>query len=374
MRSLQNKWRCWCCLILVILSLPAYTQIDITGRVVDEKDDAPLPNASVYFNNTTIGTYTDQQGNFSFDAARLLNTDLVISCAGYDLLAYKPVEKQVEKKRIVFKLRASTELQNKMNLTEELRKKCLEIFYKSFLGVTKEANKCVVNNPGNIYFGRGVTNTGFVAYADTPLVVTNNALGYKISYNLVEFVYDDATMKSDLVGYTRYQEMGDGKKWARNRQNSYYGSTLHFYRSLIKNQLYEQGFGTFVLQPVTDSIQTSMLSDEQAAAAAEIVKTVPITAQEILYIDSSNNLSIRGVGRLLVQYSQDPASKEYLRRNVYVAGDLDKGVESQILFKTSPIGINISGVLSDASGIEYSGYWIYEKAANSLPYDYQPAR
>jgi hypothetical protein len=43
MKSLQTKWR-WCsCLLLLLFSLPAYTQININGRVIDEKDDSPLP-------------------------------------------------------------------------------------------------------------------------------------------------------------------------------------------------------------------------------------------------------------------------------------------------------------------------------------------
>jgi CarboxypepD_reg-like domain len=374
MNPIQQKSLFCCSLTLLLFTLTAYTQINITGRIVDEKDDSPLEGASVYFNNTTIGTYTNQEGFFYFEAISLLNTELVISCPGYELLLYKPTAGQVEKKRIIFKLRekvASPE--NKLIVTEADRKRLLDIFHKNFLGITKEAAKCTISNEQNIYFTRGNSSSSFMVYADTPLVVINNMLGYKISFNLVEFSYDEATGQDYLDGYTRYEELGNDKKWIKNRQRCYYGSSVHFYRSLISNQLYEQGFGTFLLQPVTtDSIQKSLLNSEQVKAAASILTAVPITAQQILYIDTTNNFQIRVKGKLLVQYSRDPSSKEFLKRNIYIAGDLEKGVESIILFKDSPIGINNSGVLSDATNVEYSGYWIYEKAANLLPYNYRP--
>ena len=44
-------------------------------------------------------------------------------------------------------------------------------------------------------------------------------LGYKISFDLVEFWYDDATGKSDFVGYCSYEETGDNKKYEKNRHN-----------------------------------------------------------------------------------------------------------------------------------------------------------
>ncbi|MEP7141614.1 MAG: carboxypeptidase-like regulatory domain-containing protein [Ferruginibacter sp.] len=373
MESLQKKWYYCCCLALLFFSLTAHTQISISGRVVDQNGDIALAGASVYFNNTTIGAYTNPHGDFHFEINDLLNTEMVISFAGYEVLMYKLNVEQVKGKRIVFKLQPKAEQQiNKMVLTDVVRKRFLEIFQQSFLGITKEAKKSSISNEGSIYFARGNNSTSFLAYADTPLVIINNMLGYKISFNLLEFWYDDATGQSYTSGYTRYEEFGDDKKWIKNRQNCYYGSSLHFYRSLITNQLYEQGFGTFLIQEVTDSIHKSVLTAEQARAAAEIVTTVPVTAQQILFIDSTNNFSIRVNGRLLVQYFKDPSSKRYLKRNISTEDGPGRGTESYILFKAASIGLNNAGVLSDASQVDYVGYWTYEKAANSLPYDYKP--
>jgi hypothetical protein len=372
MTSFPTKWYC-CFVVLLLFSLQAYSQINITGRVVDENNDRPLPGASVYFNNTTIGTYTNQQGEFYFDAINLLNTELVISYPGYELLVYKPIEAQIKGKKILFKLQINKLAQKtKLQLGDEVRKGWLNVFYQSFLGNTEEASKATITNAQQIYFTEGNSKSSIAAYADTPLVIINKMLGYKISYNLVEFLYDDATGQNYFYGYARYDEPGDSKRWIKNRQRCYYGSTLHFYRSLIAHDLYRQGFGVFLLQPVKDTLLKSNPVGDANKLPFSPVVPVPMTEVQILYIDSTNNYSIRLNGQLLVQYNKNTATQNYLNQQIYMEGNLDKGVESRILFKTSPIELNSEGVPSDATSIEYTGYWMYEKLANKLPYNYQP--
>jgi hypothetical protein len=105
MPSITAKLRVYCFMALLLLSFATYAQTDLLGRVVDESDNVPLQDANVFFNNTTIGTETDEQGEFFFETVRMLNTELVIYCPGYELMVYKPNAKQVEGKRMVFKLR-----------------------------------------------------------------------------------------------------------------------------------------------------------------------------------------------------------------------------------------------------------------------------
>lgn len=373
MTSLKIKWRCCCCLVLLLFSIPVYSQINITGRVVNENDDAPIQGASVYFNNTTIGTYTNQQGYFYFEGISFLNTELVISCTGYEVLVFKPTAAQVAEKRFIFKLQAKGQpLKNALIVTDAVRKRGMDIFQKNFLGITEEATKSTINNERNIYFTQGDSKTSFRAYADTPLVIINDMLGYKIRFDLVEFWYDEETGQAYFWGYTRFEELGDNKRWIKNRQHCYYGSTMHFYRSLITNQLYQQGFSTYLIQPVKNTTRAGQNSDPSEKSADGRMMAVPVSAQQILYIDSTNNFSIRLTGQLLVQYNKEPSSKNFLTQNIFMEGNLPRGVESYILFKASPIGLNNAGVLNDATNVEYSGYWIYEKVANMLPFNYAP--
>ena len=359
-------------LLLCISWLPAFPQIDIVGRVVAETGDTPLPDASVYFNNTTIGTYTNEQGNFFFRALRLPGTELVVFCPGYELLVFKPIAGQVDGKRLVLKLHKNEPLADSMVGIDVTRKRLMSIFKEIFLGFTEEASKATIINENDIHFKPWEGKTSFAAYTDTPLVIINTMLGYKISYNLVTFWYDNASGQSNYSGYARYEESEDTKKWIKNRQHAYYGSTLHFYRSLISNKLYEQGYGTFLLEPVKKNTSASVPIVGIKALTGDSMTVVPITAPEILYIDSTNNFSIRLTGRLLVQYNKDPYPKKFLSTQFILPGNIGKGVETYLVFNRPSIGINNAGVLSDAEEVSYSGCWLFEKFANKLPYDYAP--
>jgi CarboxypepD_reg-like domain len=374
MPFLPTKWLYWDFLLLFFFTIPAYAQINLTGRVLDESDDAPLVGASIYFNYTTIGTYSNQQGNFHFEAIRLPGTELVVYAPGYEILVFTPTAEQVQGKKFVFKLPPKEKaVFSKMVVPENVRNRWLGVFKGNLLGITEEASKSSILNEGAIYFLRGTSETMMVAYADTPLVIINNMLGYKIIFNLVEFWYDNATGNNYFLGYSRYESIDNNKQSIRNRKRAYGGSALHFYRSLISNQLYQQGFGTFLMQSLKDTGTAGLPTGAALVSKFDsMMMAVPVAAPEILYIDSTNNLSIRIAGRLLVQYEKDPAAKKSILQKGLVNGMLSKGVESTILFKTAYIGINSGGVLSDYSKLSYSGYWMYERLANMLPYDYVP--
>ena len=373
MNPLDTTLRFCCFISLLFFSFTTYSQTNILGRMVDESDNTPLPYASVYFNKTTIGTYTNEHGEFYFETVRMLNTELIICCPGYEITVYKPTVQQIEGKRMVFKLRYKEAfLVNKPTLSIDTRKSLLAIFFQNLLGITEEAGKSKIMNDSVIYFGGGETQNSFRAYANSPLMIINNVLGYKIIFNLEDFWYDNATRQHNFFGYARYEELGTDKKWLRNRRKCYYGSTLHFYRSLVAHQLYNEGFGTFLVK--TDSIKINGLDiGGMVIRVHETTGLEPISDQDIMYIDSSNNFSINVVGQLLVQYNQNTSTKNYLVQNdIFMSGFLPDGVESYIQFKEPLTGINYAGVLDDYNSVSYLGYWIYERLANTLPVNYRP--
>jgi len=51
---------------------------------------------------------------------------------------------------------------------------------------------------------------------------------------------------------------------------------------------------------------------------------------------------------------------------------LPVGVRSYITGLVPYFFIDKNGIAEDPLSVRYSGYWMYEKAANMLPYDYQP--
>ncbi len=362
--------KCYCCCISLLFFFLKQTcaQTSFTGKVINENNDSPIQSASIYFNNTTIGTYTDQQGEFKFEDINSLNTELVIFCYGYELIVFKPTAAQLAVKRFVFKLHPRKLLRTKTeDLSVEMKIICQNIFYKNFMGLTKEATKSSIINADDMYFIPHTARKYFRVFADTAIVIINNLLGYKMSYNLVEFFYNEMADQAFFAGYCHYEKLDDDKKYQHSRNNCYKGSMQHFYRSLVANQLYQQGFSTFLLMPVNAQ------SDNNNDIVYNKENAIPITAQQILLIDSSNNFSIGINGRLLVQYHKDPVTKSYLAQVLpYLSGDLDKGIEVYIDIKNSPIELTSIGVPVDDTNISFEGYWNYEGVANTLPYDYQP--
>jgi hypothetical protein len=74
----------------------------------------------------------------------------------------------------------------------------------------------------------------------------------------------------------------------------------------------------------------------------------------------------------VVQYNKAPFPKNFLTQTTNMEGYLQKGVESSIFFKASPIELNKVGLPVGDTNIEYAGYWMYEKIANTLPITYKP--
>ena len=71
---------------LLLLLIVSYTQaqnLSLTGRVTDKATGQAILGANIYFNNSTYGTVTDQNGNFKIRNVKQGNYELIISCVGY---------------------------------------------------------------------------------------------------------------------------------------------------------------------------------------------------------------------------------------------------------------------------------------------------
>ena len=144
-----------------------------------------------------------------------------------------------------------------------------------------------IKNRKDIYFTSGDSKRSFKAYADTPLVIINKKLGYKISFELSEFFFDEASGRTFYYGYTRFEDMGTKSRWIKNRKQCYYGSTMHFYRSLIENDLKKQGYQIYLIKPVHLSTDSSgskkqQVTNRPSGTQGEMEMAVGVTAAQII--------------------------------------------------------------------------------------------
>jgi hypothetical protein len=84
------------------------------------------------------------------------------------------------------------------------------------------------------------------AHASEPLLIENKALGYRIRYDLETFRYDSKSQYILYTGYPFFEQLpGKEKKiqnWKKKRQEVYFGSLMHFMRSVYRNNLAQEGF------------------------------------------------------------------------------------------------------------------------------------
>lgn len=355
----------FCC----VCTYSAGAQFVIQGRIVDDSTGLPVPNTSIYLNRTTFETTSNTKGEFTIEATGMHSGELIVAAAGYEIFSYKLDISTTITKFYTFKLIKKRQQKNIAILPDVKRKKELDNFKYALLGITEEASGCTIENIASVYFVKtGDGNTTY-AFADTPLFIINKLLGYEIVYDLIEFG-DDKMKGSYFLGSCRYREIGNNKQLARRRQQNYYGSTMHFYRSLINRNLDEQGFSMFEIKKNQDSADliryiSLVLTDPDSIAA--------ISPLDILFIDSiTNEYYLKFNNPVIVQYNKTPHSVNYLSEQGYVFGLNDNGFTAYIRLLTDKIILDSKGSVDDPQLVNYDGFWVYEKLGNQLPVNYQP--
>ncbi len=92
---------------ILLFSFLGFTQAiaqSFTGKLINSSDKTPIANASIYFNNTSIGTVSNVDGKFSFSNLPTSELLLIISCVGYETLQYNVTQNDFGK-NIIFELR-----------------------------------------------------------------------------------------------------------------------------------------------------------------------------------------------------------------------------------------------------------------------------
>jgi len=354
-------------------------QFYIRGRVTDLETQLPLKGASVYINNTTKGSTTNDNGDFEIGPLQPGRYEVVASFVGYDALLYS-AEIKTSNLRISFKVEKKEEmLREVLVLSSELRKRYLDIFKKFVIGLSVAADRCQIKNIEEVQFASGETKDEIVAYTEKALVIESPELGYTIHFDLLEFYYNKATNGAYFFGYTRFIDWGKDektkKKWIRKRRQAYEGSTVHFFRSLVNKNLTKEGFTVYQLlntqkekkdsAGVTINIQKNNQGMQMASKAIEdsMIRLYPDSVYKIY------ELRIKDGWRIF--YEKNTDLKLEITRKVIVSGQPPTGTVSGLRLREEPVLINARGIILTPIRLFYDGIWGYERLANMLPEDYK---
>ena len=408
-------------IVLILISFIAnlhlcFAQQALRGKVIASDSKQPIHLANVFLSNTSIGTVTNAEGIFVLDRFPQGRFDVVISCIGYETyvttIQYAQLPAFIE-----------VVLKPKVNILQEVVVEPYEkngwerygkFFIENFIGTSALAADCKLKNPETIRFRYNKKENILRAFADEPIVLENRALGYILRYDLKVFEYNYGTRIFYFQGYPLFEDIETDRKrllnrWERNRTEAYYGSMMHFMRSLFRNQLIEEGFEIRKLIKVSEEekkrvrniynsrtyinsngnivVNDSLLANGNKDSADYYRKVMRqpekmavlinqlLPGDSIAFAIDSFTAGLYFDDHLQVIYKYKQAPDEYVRMNSLSVQPKTPVVSDIVLPKKNAISVLANGSYFEGLDLITSGYWgWWEKLATMLPFDYKPPK
>ena len=235
--------------ILWGLPISLLAQNQLNGTIRDSETGKPVAFATVFFANTTLGTSSNQDGVFVINRIPSGKYDLTVTMVGY----------QTDQRSVEFYGRDVLELDIRLTPEDKMLREVVvkpdtagwkrnyADFVRHFLGTSKYAESCKIQNPKDVMLFFDPSDGVLVAHAKKPIIVDNQALGYRIEYYLKQFELNSAAGTFFIYGIPRFELLiprneRQARKWERERERVYTGSLLHFMRAWHGGQWSESGF------------------------------------------------------------------------------------------------------------------------------------
>lgn len=354
-------------LLLAFIAAPAFSQTGytISGKIIDQETKLPLQGASVFAENTTIGTATNENGFFTlrlpgggysiavtFTGYQTETKRVTAGDAGNDemVIEIKKKEKAMEE----FVVKSTSEVADGLQ-------KYGDFFLENFIGKTANSKQCYIKNKEALKFFYYRRTKRLKILATEPLQIVNDALGYTIKYQLDSFVHEYNTQLSVYTGNPLFQEMQSADqaqidKWNSARKVAYNGSILHFMRSLYHKKLKEEGFEIQFIVKNNDKESAIPLKDFYGAVNYSI--------------DGANKLVdiLPRQKEVAVIYKNETPADAYIASNSEASSKFQLSVVS--FLPDESLNIEQNGFYFEQNDITITGYWAWEKTGDMLPYNY----
>jgi hypothetical protein len=334
----------------------------VSGKVIDSASKEPLAFASVFCQNTTFGTATNKEGAFHL-SIKEGGYDLVITYTGYrsQMIRISPEMKPTDLQIEMVKEEKSIEevVIRSSNEVKDGWVKYGKFFLENFIGSTPFSAKTVLLNPEVLKFYYFRKSEKLKVLADSPLIISNNALGYNIRYNLDSFLFMYKTEVCSYKGLSFYEEKNGSadsiKLWKKNREKAYFGSRLHFMHSYYDGTLTDAGFIVSLLDKDNDKKFNKI--------------TEPYDTTWYTPADSVNEIDINFPARISITYTKRAPENEYLKKYKL---PLNVGIQVSYVDMLDVITIKQNGYYYDQKDWINFGYWSWKNIADQVPNNYTP--
>lgn len=345
----------------------------ISGSVVDDSTGKPLENVNVFVAQTTLGCSTGPEGTFEINNIPTGPQDIVASRLGYGVSTVRlslpsgtfPLEIRLRPVVIPY-----GEIVVTAPPAKEWRKQ-LYRFRTLFLGRSPNAKECVIVNPEVLDFEED--DDFFSATARAPLIIDNNALGYRITFLLRVFRTEPLTVVFGGVIGKGYAIAYDGSPqyfqlepytterrdlWKKNRRETFNGSQRHFLAALYRGSWQEEGF-LVNLMPEPNIHNTPINRKELTPGIVDLILSP---------VNSKGEKSLHYEGVLEVEYT-----RQNLDRSIDVLRK--QGTDSPVSWMQlnyESITFDSFGFVKESMPTMVYGYWTWPRFADKLPLNYEP--
>lgn len=322
---------------LCLITPPLLAQTgSMMGKVFDKATSTALPAAHVFVNNTTLGTVTDEKGNYNLENLTEGTNEIIVFLVGYKALKAKIQIKQGQATQADIRLLPEERHLETVGVVAKPDKEWEDLvdrFKQDFLGKTQFANSCTIINPWVLNFSNEIKDGVVyrVAMGSAPLEIENMALGYKVIFYSKRFKSSDNFTIPDEVHFEELiaKDPTQDSVWKHNRTLAYNGSYRHLFKAIVDGRTKAEGFSF-----IGDVEKTIQSESHGEGYKMEMIPHAEVRYQQPHLTNAADRVSwldIRG-GILIV-------NKDGILEN--------------------PNNLILSGVMSEA------------RVANLLPYNYQ---
>lgn len=366
-------------LVLLFCTTFLYAQNVFKGIVTDE-NLKPIDHAIIYVDGSTLKTETNQKGEFEINLPNGQYNLLVRAGLYENFIQFIDSNQNHSIKIVLEPEKILLEETIVHSISKEDWKYYLQTFLRLFLGNNEAAKKCKIENEKDLRFSYDKITKELRATSKNPLIISNNFLGYKIEYDLIDFNVNYKTNYVLTLGTAFFKELKGNssqiKKWKLNREKSYLGSVTHFMKAIYENKLEEEGYD--VKRLVRKENPDYIKFKEETLLGGRIVGKVPpkiityLVNQKVDYdslkiVDSNNNQYLNFKGLYSVEYKKEKEDLDYAKQNGqhYISNQL-----SIFAIKDDLLKIEENGTYYHPANLIVEGYWSWEKIANMVPMDY----
>ena len=271
--------------------IPLSNQRYISGRITDANDGSPIPAATVFFTNTTVGITTDLEGNYRLRIPGEGSYSMTVSHVGYQSVVYSIRPGTTS---LVFDAAMQIQELDEIEVATrvQFRRRDINLFWNKILGKTPSGRTIQATNPETVYYYYNAETQILTVTCREPLQIVNYEMGYHIQYVLLNFTHDYNTNITDWSHQCVYTELEpenlrQKSNWEKKREEIYKVSLTKFIKALYNNSLFDDGFvltdfrlTSNLLNPLSLSIvtQDSILS----TVATDNSKTLNLSDHQIL--------------------------------------------------------------------------------------------